>query len=156
MQETRKENWKIIVKYLSKYEIILQYGSMERSVVWKFCIYKYRNTTESSKLRQKCKSSNTKFFWNFVPSWTRLQGGFQLSRFSRKEDRASNFSHKKGRVGQIREVVLNMKSSYIFFILTNPFQCYLSECLVCMCLFCLFTPFPSVLIVSWEEVTTDT
>ena len=30
-------------------------------------------------------------------------------------------------------------------ILTNPFQCYLSECLVCV--FCLLAPFPSVLFV---------
>ena len=88
----------------------------------------------------------------------------ELSRFSWKGGGASNFSHEKGvkylgwviRVGKIWEVVLNMRSSYILFILTNSFQCYLSECLVCMCLFCLFTPFSSVLIVSWEEVTTDT
>ena len=61
-----------------------------------------------------------------------------------------------------REMLVKQGSCFIkgqvslIYVLTNPFQCYLSECLVCMCVFCLFTPFSSVLLVfsvSWEELT---
>ena len=60
---------------------------------------------------------------------------------------------KRG-VGKIGRVVIKRGVSLIF-ILTNPFQCYISlsvwfvcvrVCVcVCVCVFCLFTPFVSVL-----------
>ena len=62
----------------------------------------------------------------------------------------SDFSHKKGGVGLIVGVVLKKKGGVLLtFILTNPFQCYLSLNVwwVGVCVFCLFTPFLSVLFV---------
>ena len=72
----------------------------------------------------------------------------------RKKMGGSDFFHKNGRVGKIGGVVLKRWVS-LLFILTNPFQCYLSlsvwcVCVywgvrvcacVCVCVFCLFTPF---------------
>ena len=54
-------------------------------------------------------------------------------------------SKKKG-VCKIGRVVVKRGVS-IIFILTNPFQCYISLSVwcVCVCVFCLFTPFVSVL-----------
>ena len=61
----------------------------------------------------------------------------------------SDFCHKNGRVGKIGGVV--SKKEGITYFHTNPFQCYLSECLVCVCLFCLFTPVSlSIICVSQE------
>ena len=50
----------------------------------------------------------------------------------------SDFCHKNGRVGKIGGVV--SKKEGITYFHTNPFQCYLSECLVCVCL-CVFVLF---------------
>ena len=62
-------------------------------------------------------------------------------------------------------IIFLKKGVSLIFILTDPFQCYLSlsawgvcvcvccvcVCVcVCMCVFCLFTPFLSVLFVSQE------
>ena len=66
--------------------------------------------------------------------------------------------HKKGGVGEIGVLFLKKGGGVsLIFILTYPFQCYLSLsvwCLVfdvcvcvCVCVFCLFTPFLSALFV---------
>ena len=65
----------------------------------------------------------------------------------KKNGGGSDFSsHKNGGVGKIGSLVLKKVVS-IFFILTNTFQCYLSLSIWCVCVFCLFTPFLSVLFV---------
>ena len=59
----------------------------------------------------------------------------------------TDFSHKKGGVSKVGWIVLKKLVSLIF-ILTNPSQCYLSLSIWCyVCVFCLFTPFLSVLFV---------
>ena len=73
----------------------------------------------------------------------------EFSKFSKKEGRGggvSDFSHKKGGVGKIR-FFLKKGGVSLIFILTSPFQCYLFLSVWCVCVFCLFTPFLSVLLV---------
>ena len=76
----------------------------------------------------------------------------------------SDFFHKNGRVGKIGGVVLKRWVS-LLFILTNPFQCYLSlsvwcVCVywgvhvcacVCVCVLFIYTIFISIICVSEEE-----
>ena len=57
-----------------------------------------------------------------------------------------DFSHEKGEVGKLGRVVLK-KGVSLIFILTKSFQYYLLECLAGVYVFCLFTPFPSVVFV---------
>ena len=76
----------------------------------------------------------------------------------------SDFSHKKGEIGKVRGSFLKKGGVSLIFILTNPFQCYLSECLVCvcvwvwvwvyvcMCVFNLLIPFLSVLLVFHRKI----
>ena len=47
----------------------------------------------------------------------------------------------------IKREGLVLKKKVITYFDSNIFQCYLSECLVCVSVFCLFTPFPLVLLV---------
>ena len=62
-------------------------------------------------------------------------------------------SQKNGWVGKISggEGVLKKRGVSLIFILTNPFQCYRSLSVCCVCGFCSFTPFLSVLLVSKDE-----
>ena len=56
--------------------------------------------------------------------------------------------YKKGGV----QILALKRELSLIFILTNPFQCYLWKCLMCMCLFCLFVQFLlSVLFVFHER-----
>ena len=58
----------------------------------------------------------------------------------------SDFSHKNGGVDNIAGVVLIKEGVLLIFIITNPFECYLSLNVWCfyVCVFCLFAPFLSV------------
>ena len=61
----------------------------------------------------------------------------------------SDFPHKKGGFGKIGGVL--KKGVSLMFIRTNPFQCYLSLSVWCVCVLCLFISFPSALFVSQEQ-----
>ena len=65
------------------------------------------------------------------------KGGVQI--FPMKRERLLNWG--------VGEGVVLKKGVSLIFILTNSFQYYLLECLVCVYVFCLFTPFPSVVFV---------
>ena len=62
-----------------------------------------------------------------------------------------DFHHKKGGVCKIG-IILKRKVSLIF-ILINPFQCYLSECLVCVCVLSICNISISIVCFSREELT---
>ena len=74
------------------------------------------------------------------------KGGVEFSR-------NSDFSHKEGGVGSIGEGVVLKKGGGITFFRTNlPFQIlYFSACEVCLCVFCVFTPFLSVFFVFYGK-----
>ena len=66
-------------------------------------------------------------------------------KFLKKKKEVPIFPIKIGRVGKIGVISFFKKGVSLIFILINPFQCYLS--LSVWCVFCLFTPFLSVLFV---------
>ena len=51
----------------------------------------------------------------------------------KKRGGGSDFSHKNGGVGKIGGIVLKKEEVALIFILTNPFQCYLSRNVWCVC-----------------------
>ena len=67
------------------------------------------------------------------------------------EGRGSDIFHKKRGVGKIGGC---FKKGGITYFYTNPFLVLaFSECVVRVCVCCLFTPFPSVLFVShWKNI----
>ena len=74
--------------------------------------------------------------------------GGEFLRFEKRGGDAS--SHKNGRIGKIGRVLFFKKGRGIslIFILTNPFQCYLSPSIWCVCVcVCVFTQFLSLLFV---------
>ena len=85
-----------------------------------------------------------------VPSRIKTENNLELS----TNRGGLDFIHKKWGLGKIVEVVLK-KGVFLIFILTLSsvifFLSALSKCLVCMCVFCLFTPFQSAFFISWEE-----
>ena len=62
----------------------------------------------------------------------------------------SDFSYKDGAVGKIDGVVLKKDVSLIF-ILTNPFQCYLSLSVWCVRVLFIYTISISIICVSKDE-----
>ena len=68
---------------------------------------------------KKCQSRNKFFEILYLPghaySWNLIlyNGQFEFFKFSQKKE-GSDFSHKIGRVGKIREVVLKKGGSYLF------------------------------------------
>ena len=66
------------------------------------------------------------------------------------EGGGSDFSYKDGAVGKIDGVVLKKDISLIF-ILTNPFQCYLSLSVWCVRVLFIYTISISIICVSKDE-----
>ena len=64
----------------------------------------------------------------------------------------SDFSYKDGAVGKIDGVVLKKDISLIF-ILTNPFQCYLSLSVWCVRVLFIYTISISIICVSKDELS---
>ena len=64
----------------------------------------------------------------------------------------SDFSYKDGAVGKIDGVVLKKDVSLIF-ILTNPFQCYLSLSVWCVRVLFIYTISISIICVSKDELS---
>ena len=58
----------------------------------------------------------------------------------------SDFSHKNGGVGKIGGVVVSL-----IFIIANPFQCYLSLSVWCVCVLFTYTISVSIICVSQKE-----
>ena len=70
--------------------------------------------------------------------------GLRFQNFCKNGERISDFSNKKGDRFKTGGLLLKRGEVSLIFILTNPFQCYLSLSVWCVCMFCLFTPFLSI------------
>ena len=88
--------------------------------------------------------------------YANIRHGFEFLRFSKKGRVQIFLIKREGLVNRGRRVVLK-KGILFIFILINPFQCYLSECLMCVCV-CVFvcvlfiyTISISIICVSLEE-----
>ena len=80
-----------------------------------------------------------------------IKGEFEFSKFSKKRG-GSDFCHKMGGVDKTGGLV-NKRRVPLTFILTNPFQCYFSLRVwcVCMCVLFIYTISISIIYVSQEE-----
>ena len=78
-----------------------------------------------------------------------IKGEFEFSSFQKKG--GSDFCHKMGRVDKIGGLV-NKRRVPLSFILTNPFQCYLSLRVWCVCMCVVYLHhFCQFIYVSQEE-----
>ena len=94
-----------------------------------------------------------KMLWSLQLESPFLKGSGLSFRNFHKSRGGSDFYHKKGRgLWNKGEVILKKEVSLIF-ILTNPFQWYLSERLVCVCVLCIYTISISTVFVSREDLT---
>ena len=79
-------------------------------------------------------------------------GGLSFRHFEKKGggEGGSDFSHKKGGIGN-RGCFLKKGVGSLIFMLTNPFQCYLSLSVWCVCVLFIYTISIRIICVSQEE-----
>ena len=86
------------------------------------------------------------------PSLTKRGGSLSFRNFWKKGrgGDGSDFSHEKGGVVKMGRLLLKREVSLIL-IQTNPFQCYLSVSVWCMCVLFIYTISISIICASLEE-----
>ena len=144
---------------LTRFFLTLNLHALKTNIKSLCCFWKFFCTAFSHGIAMYT-TKNTKSFWGYTPtplhSSHKPQADFQYAFSMAQRLWPQLYKYQPTEKLVICHTVVLKKGVTLIFILTNPFQCYLSLSVwfvcVCVCVFCLFTPFLSVLIVfHWKN-----